>query len=117
MTQMPQNRVLIYLFCFSLLPILLAIWNYKSHSSTLDTLEERVLKLQHSYSNTARKQAANLLVRNYYQDADRFYLDKQVESLRLLEKEVEALQKAANQKSMAEDPRFVAYLGAATESP
>lgn len=112
MNQMPQNRVLLYLFCFSLLPILFALWNYQIHVSTLDMLEERVQRMQLTYSNTARKQASNLLVRNYYKDADRFYLEKQVESMRLLEKETDALQKASSQKSMAEDPRISRRLAA-----
>src|SRR5262249_5073493 len=42
-------------------------------------------------------------LRTHYKDSDRFYIDKQLESLTLLEPETEALQKIANQSHLIVD--------------
>lgn len=110
MNQMPQSRVLLYILCLSLLPILFAIFHYYSNSQSLQSLNARVVHLQESAAIRERKQAANSLVKNYYADADRFYLEKQTEAMRLMEKEVDALQKLGSQPHMAEDPRVTRRL-------
>lgn len=106
MTQLPQSRVLLYLFCFSILPLLWAFYDYTSTSSQLDELQERVVRLQETASQNNRKQAANQMVRSFYDETDRFYIDKHIESINLLEKESDALRKMANQPYVAEDPRI-----------
>lgn len=106
MTQLPQSRVLLYLFCFSILPLLWAFYDYTSTSSQLDELQERVVRLQETASQNNRKQAANQMVRTFYDETDRFYIDKHIESINLLEKESDALRKMVNQPYVAEDPRI-----------
>lgn len=114
MNQMPQSRVLIYLFCLSLLPIAVALFHYRSESQSLQSLESRISRLQDAALIRDRKQSANALVRNYYAEADRFYLEKQTESIRLMEKETDALQKLSSQPYMAEDPRVARRLATLT---
>lgn len=112
MNEMPQSRVLLYLFCFSLLPILLAGWMYIRESNALDDLEDRITTIQAAAINQERRQAANLQVRNYFREADRFYVDKHISALRLLDKESEALQNLVSQPHVAEDPRVTRRLTA-----
>lgn len=111
MSQVPQSRVLLYIFCLSLLPIVFAMFHYNSETQSLQRLESQVSRLQEAAQIRNRKQSANALVRSYYSDADRFYLEKQTESTHLLEQESEALQKLGNQPHMAEDPRITRRLG------
>lgn len=108
----PQSRVLLYVLIGSLVPLILVFFMYHSRSSKLDSLERDVLDLHERAHILDRKQSTNKLVRQHFKDADRFYLDKHVESLNLLEPQVEALQKATNQKSVQEDPKVVARLNA-----
>lgn len=112
MEKMPQNRVLLYIIGCSLLPILFVLFRFYNEKSTLNELESRITSLQQSAFIRDRKQANNLLVRSYYQDADRFYIDKQIESMPLLEAETQALQKLSGISYMAEDPRISRRLNA-----
>jgi hypothetical protein len=116
MMQMPQSRVLLYIFVLSLIPIVFALIYYQSQSRSLETLESRIQRLQAAAVTLDRKQAANALVRNYFAEADRFYLEKQTESLRLLETETDALQKLGNQPYIAEDPRITRRLNALADN-
>lgn len=106
MTSLPQNRVLLYIFIFSLFPLALALFRHTSQVGQLNELEAKVNYLQQAAIQRERKQASNLNTRLFFQGADRFYIDKQVESLPLLENESESLIKLANRKEIAEDPRI-----------
>lgn len=114
MNQMPQSRVLLYLFCLSLIPLVLALFHYHSESQSLQSLDSQITRLQQAAILRERKQAANNLVRSYYADADRFYVEKQTEALHLLQSETTALQKLGHQPSIAEDPRVSRRLSALT---
>ena len=105
-----KSRLVIYLMILGTLPIFYLLWSERTESQRLTRLEQRIESAQQKAILRENKQAANLQVRNYYLNADRFYIDKLVESLRLLSEEQELLERIVSNSSVAPDPRIVRRL-------
>lgn len=96
----PQQRLVLYLVIAGLVPIILVWFSFSSSLSTVSSIESQMYRLQDMAFNREKKQAINMAVRNHYREADHFYIDKNLESLTLLQSEVESL------KSILDDPKF-----------
>jgi len=92
------------------LPIFYFIWTQRTETQRLTRIQQRIDSAQQKAILRENKQAANQQVRNYYLNTDRFYIDKHVESLKLLNEEQELLDRIVNNSSVAPDPRIVRRL-------
>lgn len=102
----PFNRLLVYLFLVSILPLLYLLFSFFSTTSHLDELNARLERLQDQTFITEKKQALNLAVREHFREADHFYIDKYLETLLLLEPEAQMLQNLSKDKNFADDERI-----------
>lgn len=99
----PQSRVLLYLLILGMLPLLAVSTLLLSRLDAVDDLETSLQMMQDKALLKGRKQAANLALANYYRPADHFYIDKNLEKLRLLEPEVENLTKTSANMNFADN--------------
>ncbi len=103
---LPQSRVVTYIMIAGVLPVLYMIYSHSSTQTRLDRTDTRISTLQQSAYLNEKKQAANRQVREFYKETDRFYIDKNVESLSLMEEETGKLQAIVDNKNIAPDPRI-----------
>src|SRR5688572_16015307 len=100
----PKSRLLLYLLVLGILPLLLILFLFVSKLDDLNDLQNSIQSLQGLALQREKKQAVNIALRNHYQEADHFYLDKNIESIQLLEPEIENLKKIASNPNFPEDP-------------
>jgi hypothetical protein len=99
----PKVRLFIYLMLMGLLPFVFVSLNFISKRTRLNELQTTLQEMEHKALLQEKKQAVNMAVHNYYRDVDHFYIDKNLETLKFLEPEVESLQKIVASKSFAGD--------------
>jgi len=99
----PKTRLILYLMIAGLFPIFFVLANFLTEKHGLEELRQDLYYTQQLAYNQERKQAVNLAVQEHYRTSDHFYIDKHLETLSLLEPEVEALQKVVNNKYFAGD--------------
>lgn len=99
----PFQRALAYLIGLCLLPSLFFVVAFFSQRGSLDDVEIQLDSVEQLALTQEKRQAQNLIVINHFKDADHFYIDKRLESLVLLEPEVEALQKIVAHKNFTDD--------------
>ncbi len=99
----PQARILLYLVIIGLVPTCLVLLQLWQHSHTLETLDERITRINEKNALMSTKQSTNIAVIEHFRGTDNFYLDKYVEKIQLLEPEVEGLQRLINNKKFADD--------------
>lgn len=99
-SSIPQKRLLLYLLLAGLVPIIFAWLTFSSQLDSVSQLENNILQVQSQAYNRENKQSINMAVRQHYRDADHFYIDKNLESLTLLEPEIESL------RNMTLNPNF-----------
>jgi len=102
-TNIPQQRLILYLMLAGLLPILFVLFEFYSQQNSLNDLGDAISHVQQMALLREKKQAVNMAVRQQFRDADHFYIDKNLETLNFLEPEVEGLQKIVNNKNFPED--------------
>ena len=97
----PKERLVVYVCGVALLPLLItlianwaALGEVNEVQSELDWLEESALTL-------AREEAPNEALAAHYAGADRFYLVKHLETLALMQDEVEMLQRTLRNQGIA----------------
>lgn len=112
MLQLSPLRLFFYIIVLSALVFLYVFWLNSSHNQEMDQVEARIERLGMESQTRDIKRAANNLVRAYFADADRFYLEKQVQSMELLNDQRHELEKLIQVKSIAEDPRATRRLTA-----
>lgn len=101
--EIPFERALLYVMGALFLPIILLLGMILFNLSSTNALEERITSLKALAEKQQKKGAINATVRLHFRDADHFYIDKNLETLKLLEPEVEALQKIVQNKNFTED--------------
>lgn len=107
-----QGRMLLYIMIVCMLPIIYIGYRVNAANNRVDRLVVRLETVQqHAYLNE-QKQAPNRAVRKMFQDADRSYLDKHVDTIVLLKDEVDLLEKITNNPTIAPDPRLTSRLDA-----
>lgn len=106
MKNIPVPRLIFYLVCLGLIPFICVLFLFVSELNHLEELENSIESIQHEALVKEKKQALNLAVRQHFRDADHFYIDKYIESIVLLENEIDILQKIVTDKNFAEDDRI-----------
>lgn len=99
----PTKRLIFYGLLLGLFPLLFVLMNLTSQINNLSEMEERIHTIQDQILILGQKQAINIALMQSYKDADHFYIDKHLETIPLLESEIETLQKALSNKNIAED--------------
>lgn len=96
-------RLLIYFMLLGAIPFLFVLMLFFRNLDSLSELEGQMKLLEEKALTKERRQALNALVQAHYRDADHFYIDKHLETLSLLEPEIESLQKAVEGSQFIED--------------
>ena len=102
----PQNRLSTYLILIGFLPLACVAINFFSKQSGIQEIEGAMEYTQQKAFSREKKQAINMSVRNFYRDADHFYIDKNLETLTFLEPEIESLQKMGKDNLFPEDDQI-----------
>lgn len=102
-TQIPKTRLLLYMLCAGLLPIVFVFCYVVMQHNQVATIRNDLQELRERAFLREKKQATNMAVRSHYRDADHFYIDKNLETLTFLEPEVESLQKLLVSNNVADD--------------
>ena len=106
MKTIPIPRLIIYVILTGLiLPIFVAI-SYFSQRAEMFQLQHAIEEIQYEATIKEKKQSLNIAVKEQFQNADHFYIDKQLETLNFLEQEAELLQKIAASSSFVNDERI-----------
>ncbi len=99
----PKNRLVAYGLILGLIPLGAVVLNFLSGLNDINNQNERIELIQEQALLLSQKQAVNIALMQSYKEADHFYIDKQLETIQLLEPEIEALQTAMNNRNVAED--------------
>jgi len=86
------KRLFFYLSVLLLFPIVLIIQHFSSAATEIENIEEMLSLLEGEILNKEKKQAENKAVRALYKDSDHFYIDKYLEPLPLLQKEISSIE-------------------------
>jgi len=100
----PTKRLIVYLLALGILPLCFVLFELWNANRQLDDLTLAIGEVEAHYRSYKNRQASNLAVMEHYRDADHFYIDKHLETIKLLKPEVEALQSIVNHKNFAGDP-------------
>jgi hypothetical protein len=103
LSKIPPTRLFLYLLLAGLLPFLVALFYHHTRSNRLEALYERVEDLKQRAMLKEKTQEINKSVIETYSNADRFYIDKNIESIPLLQTEIEVLEKIAKQSNFVEN--------------
>ena len=99
----PQQRLFLYLMLAGLVPVIIAWFGFSAQLDTVSLLEKRLWSVQEQAYNRERKQSTNMAVIHHFRDADHFYIDKNLETLTLLEPEIESLNGMLSNPNFPED--------------
>jgi hypothetical protein len=91
LNSIPQKRLLLYIILAGLIPIIIAWLLYSSELENVRNLEYKLRSVQAQAFSREKKQSLNMSLRNAHSDTDHFYIDKNLETLSLLEPEIESL--------------------------
>lgn len=100
LSSVPQQRLLLYIMLLGLLPIAFAWFALSSQLDENALLRTQIWQIQEQALTREKKQANNMAVRYHFQNANHFYIDKNLETISLLEPEIESL------KGMQQNPNF-----------
>jgi len=103
MQSIPIQRLILYLVLIGFLPVTYAFYSISSTSKEIDKTQQLLESTRETMLIYESNQGANLAVIEHYDDYDRFYIDKSVESIQLLQPEIEALQKIQRQGDYIEN--------------
>lgn len=101
--KIPQKHLLIYLLIAGLIPVICVAFFFFSQLDQVDIVEQNLENVQDLAERVEKKQAANIATHAKYHDADHFYIDKNLETLKLLEPELEELKKLTSNPNYIED--------------
>ncbi len=103
MNKIPQNRALIYIVILGLLPLMAIVGHLFVKERTITDQRQTIQTLEESILLKQKKQAQNQSVMKHFKDADHFYIDKHLETITLLEPEIQKLQEVVSNKNYAGD--------------
>jgi hypothetical protein len=103
LNSIPKERVLTYLLCLGAVPIIAVLIYMYLQNQEITQIDEAIIQMEHAVVLREKKQAVNRATRDYYREADHFYIDKYLETLTFLEPEIESLQSALNNTVVAEE--------------
>jgi len=99
----PQKRILVYALIIGVLPILYALFAQYQNRQQFFELQNKLETVQELANLKEKKQAANLATRAHFLGADHFYIDKNIETIPLLQSEKDALEKILSQQHLVEN--------------
>lgn len=102
-SSIPQKRLLLYLLLAGLVPIVFGWLTFSSQLDSVSKLENNILQVQSQAYNQENKQSINMAIKQHYADADHFYIDKNLESITLLEPEIESLRNVTTNPNFNDD--------------
>jgi hypothetical protein len=103
MNSIPQSRMILYLLIAGLIPIFLVIFIISEQLGSVEELQNSISRIEMLALTREQKQALNMTVREHFKGAERFYVDKHLETLTFMEPEIESLQKLVNNRYFAGD--------------
>lgn len=103
LSQIPFSRTLLYALILGLIPLFIVGVILFSHLHELGQIDDQIENIQFQALQQEKKQATNITVIQHFKDADHFYIDKYLESITLLEPEIDALQKIVQHKNFTDD--------------
>ncbi len=99
----PKNRLVLYLIAAGVIPLFFVWVIFSSELSELANLENHMFRLQDMAFSTEKKQSINMAVRNHFKEADHFYIDKHIETIALMQPEIESLKGVLNNPNLPDD--------------
>jgi len=102
MSNIPKNKLLIYLIALSFLPLIIVFFYHSSQSSYLNTLNLRAQKVHNRLLTEKDKLTSNAAISQRHQKADPHFVNSSLEALPLLEEETEALRKILDNPAFPE---------------
>lgn len=113
-SSIPPKRLLIYLMLTGLIPIALAWFTFSSQLDDVSEVQNKLWRLQDMAYSREKKQSSNIAVRCHFHDADHFYIDKNLETITLLEPEIESLKGMLNNPNFPDDENIKKRIEALT---
>lgn len=102
----PISRAILYLLLIGSLPLFFVFFLFIAQKNELRDVENTIENIQYQALSKERKQALNAIVCQHFRDSDHFYIDKHLETIVLLEPEIEQLQKIQEDKNFTDDERI-----------
>ncbi|MDF2549334.1 MAG: hypothetical protein K0S07_401 [Chlamydiales bacterium] len=102
-TAIPMQRLVLYLTALILLAPFFLFLQMKQESDALKSVEMEVENAFEQLMLKETKQALNKLVQKHFQNADHFYMEKQIETVVPLEPEIEQLNEIVNYSGFTGD--------------
>lgn len=99
----PQNRLIIYLLLLGFLPVVFALWWNHAQTKELNFLRISIGETENAALLQESKQMVNLSVIENFRNGDRFYIDKNIEPIPLLQPELEVLKNISKQSNFIEN--------------
>lgn len=95
----PKKRLFFYLLALGTLPVVLALSHWFFQTQKMTALHKHLEAVRYLSIVKEKKESTNTTLRNHYQHADHYYIDKHLEGLPLLQKELAGLQKITKSES------------------
>jgi hypothetical protein len=108
--EIPLNRLALYFASLLLLPAIFVGLQLQSRFTTLTDLSNRLNNLHELAVTKQSKQSLNRRIRANYAAADRFYIDKKIESLSFLQPEIHKLEQSIEQEDVGENEAVIQRL-------
>lgn len=99
----PLSRLLLYILLIGFIPLAFAAFKVQSNYNSLSLARSQLESIQQSVYLHEKKQSSNTAIIAHYRESDHFYIDKNLESLSLLEPEINALQAVTQTSNYAGD--------------
>lgn len=99
----PPHRLVIYIMICGAFPLLAVLFHFFSKLEQLDNLKLHMEQVNASVFTRERQQATNMAVQSVYREAEHFYIDKHIESIPLLQPEIDSLKTIASNPNFTED--------------
>lgn len=99
----PPSRQLLYILLIGLLPIGFAWLSIRGEFNALSATRSQLESVYDRATLHEKRQSGNMAVITHFKDSNHFYIDKFLETLTLLEPEIEALQQVTQNPNYAGD--------------
>lgn len=103
LVKIPFSRALLYALFLFLVPSIFVLLYLINASNRQETIKEQIESIKENFILNEKKQALNLATIQNFKESDHFYIDKNIETLPLLQEEILALKKISLNSSLGED--------------
>lgn len=99
----PKSRLVTYLLVLGVIPFIFVFMNFMGKRAQINETQSLIENIKERAYLLDKRQSRNYAVREHFKDSDHYYLDKQLETLKFLEPEIEGLHKLESNKNYAGD--------------